>query len=58
VRAVFFESPCLSKTDVSPNAAGALWSMIAKKMTSDSEVDGAVDEAPRAIPSALAWPTV
>jgi hypothetical protein len=29
--------------------------MIAKKMTSDSEVDGAVDEAPRAIPSAQAW---
>lgn len=31
-------SPCFSNTLVSPNAAGALWTMIARKMMKPSEV--------------------
>jgi len=31
--------------------------MIAKKMTKDRDVDGAVEEAPSAIPSAQEWMT-
>lgn len=54
VRARRFDNPCLRRTEVSPKAAGALWSMMAKKITSDKEVDGAVEEAPKAIPSAQA----
>ena len=57
VRAVRLDRPCFKRTDVSPKAAGALCNMIAKKMTSDSDVDEAVEEAPSAIPSAQAWTT-
>jgi hypothetical protein len=54
VRAVFLDNPCFSRTDVRPNAAGALCSMMAKNITNDSEVEGAVEEAPSAMPSAHA----
>lgn len=48
--------PCLSNTDVSPNAAGALCTMIATNMIRDNEVVDVEDEdAPSAIPSAAAW---
>lgn len=57
VRILRFEKPCFSNTEVRPNAAGALCSMMAKKMTSDSEVDGAVEDAPKAMPSAHEWIT-
>ena len=38
---------------MSPNAAGALWIMIAKNTMKESP--GIVDDAPIAIPSANAW---
>ena len=57
VRAVRFERPCLRSTEVRPKAAGALCSMIAMKTTSVRDVDGAVDEAPSAMPSAHACTT-
>lgn len=47
-----FPIPLLNSTDVNPNAAGALWSMIARKIIADKAVFSAVDEAPSAIPSA------
>ena len=40
---------------MSPNAAGALCTIIAKKIMNESE--GWVEDAPRAIPSAAAWMT-
>lgn len=40
-----------------PKAAGALCSMMAKKITRDNEVDGAVELAPSAMPSAHACTT-
>jgi hypothetical protein len=49
--------PALSKTDVSPKAAGALWSMMAMKMMKLSRVLDVALEAPRAMPSAKAWMT-
>lgn len=51
--------PCLSSTAVSPNAAGALCSIIAAKTTSPRLVFvvGVEVEAPSAIPSATAWMT-
>lgn len=52
VLAARLERPCLRRIDVSPNEAGALWTIIARKMIKlrpVSEVD-----APRAIPSAAA----
>ena len=55
VRAARLDSPCLSRTDVSPKDAGALWTMIARKMiklSPASELD-----APNAMPSAAAWMT-
>lgn len=53
--APLFPKPCFSSTDVSPNAAGALWTMIATKMIRESEaVEDEVDDAPSAIPSAAA----
>lgn len=54
MRALRFDKPCLRSTDVRPNAAGALCSMIAKKMTMDNDVEGVVEDAPSAIPSAQA----
>lgn len=54
VRAVRFERPCLRRTEVRPNAAGALCSMMARKTMNDNEFDGAAEEAPNAIPSAQA----
>ena len=54
--AALFPSPCLSRTEVSPNAAGALWTMMATKMMSDKEVvEVDEDDAPSAMPSAAAW---
>lgn len=49
-------SPCFNNTDVSPNAAGALCTMMARKMIKDSDLV-VVDEedAPSAMPSAAAW---
>ena len=49
------DNPCLSKIDVSPKDAGALWTMIAKKMIKLSPVSEL--DAPNAIPSAAAWMT-
>ena len=49
------EMPCFRRTDVRPKDAGALWTMMARKMMKlrpVSELD-----APRAIPSAAAWIT-
>ena len=54
-RAWRLPSPCLSRTVVRPKAAGALCTMMAKKMTKES--DGCADEAPSAMPSAAAWMT-
>ena len=48
--------PCFKRTDVRPNAAGALWIMIAKKMMKLSRLVVVLD-APNAIPSAHAWMT-
>ena len=56
-RAALLLSPCFSNTDVSPNAAGALWIMIATKMMNPSLVLEEVAEAPIAMPSAAAWIT-
>lgn len=54
--AALFPSPCFSSTDVSPNAAGALCTIIARKMTNESPlVVEEYEEAPSAIPSAAAW---
>lgn len=52
---VRFERPCFRRTDVRPKAAGALCSIMARKMMREREVLGAVLEAPNAIPSAHAW---
>lgn len=53
--APLFPRPCFNNTEVSPNAAGALWTMIATKIISDSDVvEDEVEEAPSAIPSAAA----
>ena len=57
VLAIRLEIPCLRSTEVSPNAAGALCSIMAKKMIKEREVEGAVVDAPKAIPSAKAWIT-
>ena len=54
--APLFPNPCLSKTLVSPNAAGALCTMIAKKMMRlNPFVEWEVEDAPRAMPSAAEW---
>ncbi len=42
---------------MSPNAAGALWSMMARKTMNDNDPEGAAEEAPKAIPSAQACTT-
>lgn len=53
--APLFPRPCFSSTAVSPKAAGALCTMIATKMINESEVvDEEEDDAPKAIPSAVA----
>jgi hypothetical protein len=49
------DRPCLSRTDVKPKEAGALWTRSARKMT---KLRLALDpDAPRAMPSAAAWIT-
>ena len=54
--APLFPSPCFNSTDVSPNAAGALWTITATKIIREREVvDLDEEEAPKAIPSAAAW---
>lgn len=53
-RAARFERPCFSNTDVNPKAAGALWIIIAKKMTKLNLMSEVADDAPMAIPSAAA----
>ena len=56
-RALLRSRPSCSRKVTRPNAAGALWSIIARKMiisTSNSLVAAA---APNAIPSAAAWTT-
>lgn len=54
--APLFPSPCFSKTDVSPKAAGALCTIMATKIIRESEVVAVEeDEAPSAMPSAAAW---
>ena len=55
--AALFDKPCFSSTDVRPNAAGALWIMIATKMMNPNFVSEEEAEAPIAIPSAAAWIT-
>ena len=55
--AALFVSPCFNRTDVNPNAAGALCTMIATKMMKLRLVLEVEDEAPSAIPSAAAWMT-
>lgn len=52
-----FDSPCLSKTDVNPKAAGALCTMIATKMMKPRRISSVVALAPIAMPSAAAWMT-
>lgn len=50
-----FPKPCFSNTDVSPNDAGALCTIIATNIMRDRDVVEAEDEeAPSAIPSAAA----
>jgi hypothetical protein len=56
-RAALLLNPCFSNTDVRPNAAGALWIMMATKMMKPSLVLEDVAEAPIAMPSAAAWIT-
>jgi len=54
-RAPLFPRPCFSSTAVSPNAAGALCTMIATKMMRERDVVAVLlEDAPRAIPSAVA----
>lgn len=53
-RAARFDKPCLKRTEVRPNAAGALWIMMAKKIINPSFVLDVADEAPMAMPSAAA----
>lgn len=50
-------NPCLSSVDVSPNAAGALWTRMAKKMIRPTFMFDVVADAPIATPSAAAWIT-
>lgn len=51
-----FPRPCFNKTEVSPKAAGALWTMIATNIMMDNEdVDVEDEDAPSAMPSAAAW---
>ncbi|KAK7739609.1 hypothetical protein SLS63_001955 [Diaporthe eres] len=52
-----FDSPCLSSMDVRPNAAGALWIMMAMKIMRPSFMSLVVADAPIAMPSAAAWIT-
>ena len=52
--AALLDNPCFSNTDVNPNAAGALWIMIATKMISPSFIFDVVADAPIAMPSAAA----
>lgn len=52
-----FVSPCFRSTEVKPNAAGALWTMMARKMMKLRLVLDVEDEAPSAMPSAAAWMT-
>lgn len=55
-RAARLEKPCFRRTEVRPKAAGALWSMIARNTTNPRACEaGPVVEAPRAMPSAIAW---
>jgi len=56
-RAARLLSPCFRSTEVNPNAAGALWIMMAMKIMNPSLVLELVAEAPMAIPSAAAWIT-
>ena len=56
--APLFPNPCLSSTLVSPNAAGALWIMMARNIIKPSPVLEPEEwDAPSAIPSAAAWIT-
>ena len=50
--AALFPRPCLRRTLVKPNAAGALCTIIATKMMKDKE--GWLEDAPSAMPSAVA----
>ena len=56
-RALRFESPCLSNAEVKPNAAGALCIIKATKTMNPSLLEEAVEEAPKAMPSAAACMT-
>lgn len=54
-RAPLFPSPCFNSTAVSPNAAGALCTIIATNIIRERDVVAElVEEAPRAMPSAAA----
>ena len=56
-RAARFVRPCLSSTEVRPKAAGALWIISAMKIMKVRWLVVVVEEAPRAMPSAMAWMT-
>ena len=56
-RAARLERPCFKRTEVSPNAAGALCTIMAINITKPSFVFRLDAEAPIAMPSAAAWMT-